>query len=75
VATRPESDPPSGLPLFVGESHGDESTPPSLDEALRDAYKRARTKKDGDWECFRVVEIQLCGWNPISDYKVHVTPL
>jgi hypothetical protein len=78
VATRPKSNPPSGLPLFVGESRRVGEQPASLDAALEDAYEKARKerkKKDGQWDCFRVVEIQLCGWNPISDYKVHVTPL
>lgn len=56
--------------LFAGTSSGEGKT---LEGAIEEAYKKGKHKAGK--ECFRVVEIHVCGDNPISDYKVWVTPL
>jgi hypothetical protein len=45
----------------------------TLEDALHDAYNKGNAHTGRN--CFRVVEIQVCGTNPVTDYKVIVAPL
>jgi hypothetical protein len=57
------------FPLILGRSSPGRGE--TLEQALEDAYEKGKDRG----RCFRVVEIQFCGTNPISDFKVWVTPI
>jgi hypothetical protein len=50
----------------------DDKTPPSLDEALADAYDQARQANRDGQLTLRVIDILVTGSNPISEYGVIV---
>ena len=58
-------------PPYVGRS-SEEEAEPTLENAIRNAYKKGRHGKPDGPMTFRISEIRVEGNNPISDYIVHL---
>jgi hypothetical protein len=56
--------------IFVGSSTADDEGGPTFEQAVNDAYEKA--KGQGKHPPFRVREIWVDGNNPLSEYRVAI---
>ncbi len=62
-----------GYEVFVGVARTDDATakPATLEDAFADAYEKGKSKTGKTR--YRLVDIEISGTNPISEYKVVLT--
>jgi hypothetical protein len=61
--------------VYVGRSHKARLRQPSLKNAIKDGYEKAKVDKDpGVQQRYRVVDIWAVGTNPIHEYIVVLGP-
>jgi len=66
---------PTGEPLTVDTADTfDRNRPPTLQEAIDHAYDQAKTQRTGH-KIFRIDHIIVVGSNPVTDYKVVLSPV
>ena len=61
--------------MYIGHSHRARMRRPSLNGAIKNAYKQAKEDKEpGAPKRYRVVDIWAIGTNPIHEYIVALGP-